>query len=897
MPSATPPAIYLKDYLPPAWLIDTVDLHVSIGDFNTEVKAKLGCRRNPQGPGGPLQLNGEGLMLQSLSLDGQPLAPDRVKLKAELLSVVGDLPDSFRLETVVRIDPDNNTALSGLYRSKDGYFTQCEAEGFRRITYFPDRPDIMSRYSCTILADYDEFPQLLSNGNLVASGGGGRGRHWARWEDPHAKPCYLFALVAAKLEVLESSYLTASGREVRLGVYVEPGRLDQCRHAMAALKSAMRWDEQRFGLEMDLDQYMIVAVGDFNMGAMENKGLNIFNTKYVLARADTATDVDFQNIDRVVAHEYFHNWTGNRVTCRDWFQLSLKEGLTVFRDQEFGADLHGRAVTRIQEVRNLRLAQFPEDAGPMAHPVRPASYAEINNFYTATVYEKGAEVVRMMQTLIGREAFRRGMDLYFQRHDGQAVTCDDFVAAMQDASGVDLGQFRRWYARAGTPRLQASGSWDATTRRYTLTLAQSLAATAYEERLRQAGLTVEDGPLHIPVALGLVLADGSDAPLRLVGEAQAQGSTRVLSLTTARQSFVFEDIVAAPVASLLRDFSAPVILDCEQSDAELAHLMTHDSDAVNRWEAGQRLAMRVLLAGIAAGGQGCDWIPEALVGACRGILKDGLRGDAALAAEALQLPAEQVLAEAVATQGQAVDPETIHLAHSALRRHLANALRQDLESAWQTLARVGAYAPDGVQVGRRALRNLCLDYLARSDDDYLRAAVLPRLLAQFEQSDNMTDQVAALRALVNLALPERETALAAFYARWQGEALVVDKWLQLQATSSLPGTAQRVRELMRHPAFELRNPNKVYALVRSFCGANPRHFHAADGSGYALGADVILALQAQNPQVASRLARCFDRWRQFDTGRQAHARAALQRIAAVADLAADVAEVVGKALG
>ena len=895
MPAETPQAVYLRDYLPPAWLIDTVDLDVAIGDAHTEVRAKLACRRNPQGAGGPLVLNGVELALQSVSLDGQPQGSGRIERAADRLTVIGELPDAFVLETVVRIDPDHNTRLAGLYRSKDGYFTQCEAEGFRGITYFPDRPDVMSRYSCTIRANREKFPQLLSNGNLVASGREGD-LHWARWEDPYAKPCYLFALVAAKLEVLEDRYVTASGRKIRLGVYVEPGKLDQCGRAIEALKTAMRWDEQRFGLEMDLDQYMIVAVGDFNMGAMENKGLNIFNTKYVLARADTATDVDFQNIDRVVAHEYFHNWTGNRVTCRDWFQLSLKEGLTVFRDQEFGADTHGRAVTRIQEVRNLRMAQFPEDAGPMAHPIRPASYSEINNFYTATVYEKGAEVVRMIETLIGRAAFRRGMYLYFQRHDGQAVTCEEFVAAMQDASGIDLTQFRRWYARAGTPRLAASGVWDGTTRRYTLTLSQSLAPTAYEARLRQAGLTVEEGPLHIPVALGLVLPDGTDAPLRLAGETAAQGATRVLSLTAATQSFVFVDVAAAPVASLLRDFSAPVILDFEQSAAELAHLMGHDSDAVNRWEAGQRLATRVMLAGIARGGQGTEWIPEAYVAACSRVLDDGLQGDAALAAEALLLPAEQVLAEAVVAEGRAIDPEAIHLTRTALRRHLASELRDRLEAAWHALARTSAYAPDGVQVGRRALRNLCLNYLAQSDDAYLRSSVLPRLLAQFEHGDNMTDVMAALSALANLDVLERATALAAFYARWQGEALVVDKWLQVQATSCLPGTVTRVRELMRHPAFELKNPNKVYALVRSFCGANPRHFHAADGSGYALGADAILALHALNPQVASRIARCFDRWRQFDAGHQVHARAALERIANAAGLAGDVAEVVGNAL-
>jgi aminopeptidase N len=650
----------------------------------------------------------------------------------------------------------------------------------------------------------------------------------------------------------------------------------------------MAWDEQRFGLEMDLDHYMIVAVGDFNMGAMENKGLNIFNTKYVLARPDTATDTDYQNIDRVVAHEYFHNWTGNRVSCRDWFQLSLKEGLTVYRDQEFGEDLHSRAVTRIQEVRQLRVAQFPEDAGPMAHPIRPASYAEINNFYTATVYEKGAQVIRMIETLIGRENFRKGMDLYFARHDGQAVTCEDFVAAMQDASKVDLTQFRRWYARAGTPLLKATGTYDATAKRYTLTLTQSLAATAYEKRLQEAGLAIDEGPLHIPVAVGLVLPDGSDALPEI---------TKVVSLIEATQSFAFDNIAAAPVASLLRGFSAPVHLDFEQTDAELAHLMAHDSDAFNRWEAGQRLATRVLLAGIAAAGAGTGWIPDAYVAAVARVLDDGLTGDPALAAEALVLPAEQVLAEEVAGRGQAIDPEAIHAARLALRRHLAAALRDKFEVVWQALAPTAPYAPEGAQVGGRALRNLCLAYLAESEPAHLKASVMPRLLAQLDGAGNMTDVMAALGTLANLDLPERDAALAAFHEKWKDEALVVDKWLQVQSTSRLPGTVQRVRELMRHAAFDIRNPNKVYALVRAFCGANPRHFHAADGEGYRLAADVIIELQAMNPQVASRIARCFDSWRKFDAGRQAHARAALERIRACADLAKDVAEVVGNALG
>ncbi len=903
MRTETPVTLFLKDYAPPAWLIDTVDLHVAIFEGHAEVRSRLACRRNPIAVAGPMVMNGEALELMRLTLDGAVLDSARYVYADDRLTIAGPLPDACVLETVVRIDPDHNTQLSGLYRSRDGYFTQCEAEGFRRITFFPDRPDVMAKFSCTVEADRARFPHLLSNGNPVESGtcADDAARHWVRWEDPFAKPAYLFALVAAKLDVLEDETVTASGRTVRLAVYVEPGKLDQCGHAMAALKKAMRWDEQRFGLEYDLDQYMIVAVGDFNMGAMENKGLNIFNTKYVLARPDTATDADYQGIDRVVAHEYFHNWTGNRVTCRDWFQLSLKEGLTVFRDQEFGADTHSRAVTRIQDVRALRIGQFPEDAGPMAHPIRPASYAEINNFYTATVYNKGAEVIRMMHTLLGREGFRRGMDLYFERHDGQAVTCDDFVAAMQDASGVDLTQFRRWYARAGTPRLHASGSYDATTRRYTLTLTQHLAPTAYEKRLAESGQAVVDGPLHIPVALGLVLPDGSNAPLKLAGETEAACTTRVLSLTEPTQTFVFEDVPAAPVASLLRDFSAPVLLELEQTDAELAHLMAHDSDAFNRWEAGQRLATRVLLAGVSAGGAGSDWIPQSLVTACGRVLDDGLAGDPALAAEALNLPAEAVLAEAVVAQGDTIDPEAIHTARVNLRRHLATRLCEKFESVWSALAPNEPYAPDGAQVGRRALRNTCLAYLGESDATYLKASVVPRLTAQLasghnQASSNMTDEIAALATLANLDVPERETALAAFYERWKNEALVVDKWLSVQATSRLPDGAARVRALMQHPAFNLKNPNQVYSLVRGFCGANPRHFHAADGSGYALAADVISELQAINPQVASRIARSFDRWRQFDAGRQAHAQAALERIAAVEGLAKDVAEVVGNAL-
>ncbi|MEC5384706.1 aminopeptidase N [Uliginosibacterium sp. H3] len=885
-----PQTIYLKDYAPPTWLVDTVDLDIAINDGFALVSARLAMRRNPDAAAGALLLDGEDLHLESIRIDGRPLGADEYAYSGDKLTITS-VPDDFVLETVVRIEPDKNTQLSGLYRSKDGYFTQCEAQGFRRITFYPDRPDVMARFTCTLHADKSRFPVLLSNGNPVAQGDEDGGRHWAKWQDPFAKPAYLFACVAAKLEVVEDTYVTTSGRRVRCAVYVEPGKLDQCAHALAALKLSMKWDEDVFGLEMDLEHYMIVAVGDFNMGAMENKGLNIFNTKFVLARPDTATDTDYQNIDRVVAHEYFHNWTGNRVTCRDWFQLSLKEGLTVFRDQNFGMDVHSAGVTRIQEVRTLRAAQYPEDAGPMAHPIRPASYAEINNFYTATVYEKGAEVIRMIHTLIGKDAFRKGMDLYFARHDGQAVTCEDFVAAMQDASGLNLDQFQRWYNQAGTPKLIVRSSYDAAGKRYTLDVEQQYPATPYEERMTAEGNGIARGPYYMPLVLGLLDAKGNELPLRLAGEERVQGTQCTLSIRKDKQRFVFADVDAEPVPSLLRGFSAPVVLDYPYSNDELTHLMAFDSDAVNRWEAAQRLATGILLKGIAAPSVPADtWIPESYVEAMRRLLASAFTadGDPALVAEALVLPAETYLAE----QMEVVEPDAIHLARLALRQHLAQALREPLLKAYHDLKVDRPYSPDSEQAGKRALRNVCLSYLAELGDEASHALVL----AHYEQAANMTDTMAALAALANLDVPARHSVLDAFYARWKGEALVVDKWLQVQSTSRLPNTGSDVRALMAHEAFDIRNPNKVYALVRAFCAANPKHFHAADGSGYKLAADVILQLDPLNPQVASRIARTFDRWKKFDPARQAKAREQLERIKAQVGLSSDVAEVVGKAL-
>ena len=871
MHNDNPVAVQLSDYSPPAWLIERVHLDVDIHPQGTRVTAKLNCYKNPARPGEhPLQLDGEELETLSVCLDGRRLSPDDYVLSESAL-VLSALPEQFVLETQVRIQPDDNTQLSGFYRSRDGYFTQCEPQGFRRITWFADRPDVMARFTVTLHADKATFPVLLANGNPAGAGDEADGRHYATWEDPFKKPCYLFAMVAGQLDVLRDSYRTRSGRDVQLAIYVEPGKLDQCAHAMAALQKSMRWDEETFGLECDLDHYMIVAVGDFNMGAMENKGLNIFNTKYVLARADVATDVDFENIDRVVAHEYFHNWTGNRVTCRDWFQLSLKEGLTVFRDQEFGADTHSRETARIREVRGLRAVQFPEDAGPMAHPVRPSAYLEINNFYTATVYEKGAEVVRMIHTLIGKAAFRRGMDLYFARHDGQAVTCDDFVAAMADASGFDFTPFMAWYRQAGTPQLSARGEYDAPARRYTLHLSQHCAASAGQP---------EKTPYLIPFALGLLGPDGAD--LDLGGQ-----HTPVLHFTASEQTFVFDNIDHPPVPSLLRNFSAPVVLDYAYSEFDLAFLLAHDSDPFNRWEAGQRLFSQLIRAAVARLAQGL--VPlwsDSLLDAVRKVLLGN--GDPAFIAEALTLPGEATLAE----QMEVVDPEVLYQARSALARFVAQGLASEFAECYAALAPRVAYVADTAQAGGRRLRNLCLSYLNELDEPTYRA--LARL--QFEQADNMTDQFAALSVLVNVSGEEGDAALAAFYARWQSEALVVDKWLSVQAASRLPATRARVEALTGHAAFDLRNPNKVYALLRTF-GANHRHFHAADGSGYRFLAGQIGVLDPINPQVASRLARSFDRWRRFDAVHQQHASAALESLRQQPGLSSDVFEVIDKALG
>jgi|APFre7841882724_1041349.scaffolds.fasta_scaffold08495_2 aminopeptidase N len=880
MRDPAPTTIYLRDYTPPAFLVPAIDLDFAVHDDHVLVHARLRIERNAAGedPRAPLVLDGDELELVAVVLDGRRLDTEAYVADTRRL-LVRDVPDRFTLETTTYIRPQTNTRLMGLYASKDGLFTQCEPEGFRRITWFVDRPDVMSRYTTTIHADRARYPFLLSNGNPVDGGEEARGRHWVKWEDPFPKPSYLFAMVAGKLDVLRDTFVTRSGRTAQLAIFVEPGKLDQVAFAMQALKKSMKWDEEVFGLELDLDHFMIVAVGDFNMGAMENKGLNIFNTKYVLSRPDIATDADFHNIDRVVAHEYFHNWTGNRVTCRDWFQLSLKEGLTVFRDQEFSADMYSRPVQRIQEVRTLRAAQFAEDAGPMAHPVRPQSYMEIANFYTATVYEKGAEVVRMIHTLLGAERFRKGMDLYFARHDGQAVTCDDFVAAMADASGVDLTQFKRWYDQAGTPVVAARGNYDARARTYTLTLEQHTPPTPNQS---------DKLPLHIPLALGLVGGDGKDVAIRLEGDPTPPAATRVLSFTQTRQTFRFVDVRVEPVPSIARGFSAPVIVRYDYSEDDLTHLMAHDSDAFNRWEAAQRLATKLILRDVEARRSGRSVpVPASFVTAFGRVLADGRR-DPAFAAEALSLPAESYLAEQI----EIVDPDALHESRNALLRRLAHALKSELGEAYHALAQREPYSPDAASSGRRALKNLALGYLMQLDDP----GVVARCEWQLDNADNMTDALAALTAIANRDIGVRVGALERFYSKWKDEPLVVDKWLRVQATSQLPGTLAEVRRLAEHESFNIRNPNKVYALLAAFGYANHVRFHAADGSGYAFLAERVIELDPINPQVAARLARAFDRWKKFDFERQALAREALERIRDTPGLSKDVSEIVLRSL-
>ncbi len=893
-------AIRREDYTAPAFWIDTVDLTFDLDPAKTRVLNKMRVRRNLDLPEQALRLDGDELNLARVMVNG---AGTSFKMDGAQL-VLENLPsgaEPFELEIFTTCNPAKNTKLMGLYVSNDSFFTQCEAEGFRRITYFLDRPDVMASFTVTLRADKRNYPVLLSNGNLVAQGDLEEGRHFAQWVDPHKKPCYLFALVAGQLVAREQRILSRTGTEHLLQVFVRPGDLDKTEHAMNSLMASVAWDETRFGLPLDLERFMIVATSDFNMGAMENKGLNIFNTKLVLANPATATDVDFGNIESVVGHEYFHNWTGNRVTCRDWFQLSLKEGLTVFRDQEFSQDMAGsdsaRAVKRIEDVRLLRTVQFAEDAGPMAHPVRPDSYVEINNFYSVTIYEKGSEVVRMMQTLAGspgvssRAGFAQGMKLYFARHDGQAVTCDDFAQAIADANPQSelarvLPQFKHWYSQAGTPRLLAHGEYNAQAQTYTLTLAQSCAATPDQ--------TVK-APFVIPVNMGLLDAQGRGLPLQLQGEAQAFGHTRTLVLTQASETFVFANITSQPVPSLLRDFSAPVLLEAHLSDADQLLLLAHDSDAFNRWEAGQRLALNRALAFIASGADAAQTpvLDEAFIHAMRDVLRHP-ELDAAFKELALTLPSESYIAE----QLEVVDPQQVHTVREAMRQQLALALQADWQWAYEQHRVVGAYSPDAVSVGRRALSGMALTMLciaARVAGD----AIWPGKAYQaFKEAHNMTDRFNALSALVICGHGLAKVALGQFHALFKGEALVIDKWFALQAGAPDQGgqVLPAVRALMQHPDFSLRNPNRARSLIFSYCSANPGGFHRADAAGYVFWSERVIELDAINPQVAARLARAMDRWRKLAPAYREAAKLAIQRVAAKADLSNDVREVVTRAL-
>ncbi|MFD2297863.1 aminopeptidase N [Paracidovorax citrulli] len=893
-------AIHRADYTAPAFWIDSVDLTFDLDPAKTRVLSRLRVRRNGDVPPAPLRLDGEELNLARVLVNG---AGTSFKLEGSQL-VLENLPEGhepFDLEIFTTCCPAKNTQLSGLYVSQGTFFTQCEAEGFRRITYFLDRPDVMASYTVTLRADKAEYPVLLSNGNLVDQGLLDDGRHFARWVDPHKKPCYLFALVAGKLVAREQRIRARSGNDHLLQIFVRPGDLEKTEHAMNSLMASIAWDEARFGLPLDLERFMIVATSDFNMGAMENKGLNIFNTKYVLASQSAATDADFGNIESVVGHEYFHNWTGNRVTCRDWFQLSLKEGLTVFRDQEFSQDLSGspsaRAVKRIEDVRVLRTVQFPEDAGPMAHPVRPDSYVEINNFYTVTIYEKGAEVVRMMHTLVGRDGFAAGMKLYFERHDGQAVTCDDFAQAIADANPDSelarlLPQFKRWYAQAGTPRVRARGAYDAGARTYTLTLEQSIAPTP--------GQPVKE-PMVIPVALGLLGADGSALPLQLEGEAEAGGPDRTVVLTEPVHTYTFVNVPSEPVPSLLRGFSAPVLLDIEATDAQLLALLAHDTDPFNRWEAGQRLALRIAIQAIgdtsldvpADGVLQRELLPASFVAAMRDVLRHPAL-DAAFKELVLALPSEGYIAE----QLDVVDPQRVHAVREAMRQQLAVALQADWEWTWEQHHDTGAYRPDAISSGRRALAGMALSMLclaARRTGD----AVWPgKAYQRFKDAGNMTDRFNALTALVASGQPLAAQALARFHAMFKDEALVLDKWFSLQAGAPDRGgdVLPAVKQLMKHPDFSLKNPNRARSLIFSYCSANPGAFHRQDAAGYAFWADRVIELDALNPQVAARLARALDRWSKLAEPYRTAARDAIARVAAKPDLSNDVREVVGRAL-
>jgi aminopeptidase N len=871
--------IRLQDYRPPDWLIETVHLDVSLHPTATIVRAKLKLKPNSAGMPAPLVLDGEELKLQALALDGKPLPAENYVATPEKLTIAQPPNRQFELEIETIVDPTNNTQLMGLYRAGATYCTQCEAEGFRRITYFLDRPDVMAVYTTRIEADKSEAPVLLANGNLTTQGDvPGTARHFAVWHDPFPKPSYLFALVGGRLAQVSDSFTTMSGRKVALHIYVEPGKEDRCGFAMDSLKRAMRWDEEVFGREYDLDIFMIVAVSAFNMGAMENKGLNIFNDKYVLASPESATDGDFASIEAVIAHEYFHNWTGDRITCRDWFQLCLKEGLTVFRDQEFSADQRSRAVERISDVRGLRAHQFVEDSGPLAHPVRPEIYHEINNFYTSTVYDKGAEVVRMIKTLLGPDLFRKGMDLYFTRHDGHAATVEQFVQCFADASGRDFfPQFMRWYAQAGTPEIKIAPHYDARAKTYRLDVTQTIPPTPNQPSKQ---------PMVIPLAIGLVGKAGADLPLTLDGRPLSRG---VIELRQPSQTFVFSNIAERPIPSINRGFSAPVKLSLPIEAEDLRFLAAHDSDPFNRWQAVQTLAMSLLTANVAALRSGAtvrddDGLMDAL-----GALLANDKLEPAFIAFNLVPPSDADIAREI---GHDVDPDAVFAARRKLRVAIGTRHAAALASTYERMNTGDHYSPDAKSAGRRALKNVCLDLMAMTQD----SAGIARAVAQYSSADNMTDRMAALETLAQHDLPERATVLDDFYRRHAGDPLIIDKWLALQAIIPEPATHDRVRALTGHPAFSMANPNRVRSLIGAFAQANHTQFNRLDGAGYDFVADTVLELDPKNPQVAARLMGAFRSWRALEARRRARAEATLRRVAATSNLSPDLHDIVARTL-
>ncbi len=880
MTNRKPHTTYLKDYKQPDYLIHSVHLHFDLKEHSTRVTSKLTLTRNGEHQRS-LQLMGQTMELCRIILDDQPLESNRYQIDNGQLTIT-QLPDTFTLEIETSIQPQNNTSLEGLYKSNGMFCTQCEAEGFRKITYFLDRPDVMAVYTTTIVADKKRYPVLLSNGNKTDHGELENGRHWATWHDPFPKPSYLFAMVAGDLVKIEDQFTTCSGRVIDLHIFVEAHDADKCDHAMQSLKNSMAWDEETFGLEYDLDIYMIVAVGHFNMGAMENKGLNIFNTKCILAKPETATDNDYERIEAVIAHEYFHNWTGNRVTCRDWFQLSLKEGLTVFRDQQFSADMGCRAVKRINDVRMLRLWQFTEDAGPMAHPVRPSSYIEISNFYTMTIYEKGSELIRMMHTLLGKQKFRQGIDLYFERHDGQAVTIENFVTAMEDASSIDLEHFKRWYEISGTPQLDITSDYDAAAQKFTLNIKQSCPDTPGQNN---------KPPLHIPVAVGLLDKDGNDLPLQLESDNDNKTSpqtTRLLELHNHDNQFHFINIPEHPTPSLLRGFSAPVKLNSNLSDEDLIFLLTHDQDTFNRWEAGQQLFTKTILNLIEQyNSSQALTLPEGLIDAIAKTINNETL-DKALITEIITLPSETYLGEQMAT----IDVDAIHHCRQFLKQTLARELKDTLLSIYQNNSDDGSYKNDTQAISQRKIKNCALDYLMQSGDK----KIIKLCCQQFSQAKNMTDAIAALSALTQRDCPERKIALNTFFIKWRNEALVLDKWFTLQAVSSLKNTFNNILRLMTHAAFDIKNPNRVRSLISAFCNSNPIHFHRADGQGYQFLADKVIELNNINPQIAARLLGALTRWHRYDKNRQALMKIELERVIKTDNLSKDVYEIASKSL-